>query len=60
MTQKPEEERTRKQGRVSLHPLKFEDALWGLLETKPKQAAVEANNLQMHQGMEEKKERTNE
>jgi hypothetical protein len=27
--------RTRKPGQVSLHPLKFEDALHGLLKTRP-------------------------
>ncbi len=27
--------RTRKPGKVSLHPLKFEDALKGLLKSKP-------------------------
>jgi hypothetical protein len=27
--------RTQKPGKVSLHPLKFEDALKGLLKTKP-------------------------
>lgn len=30
-----EDSRTRKPGKVSLHPLRFEDALKGLLKTKP-------------------------
>jgi len=37
-----EETRTRRPGKVSLHPLKFEDALKSLLKSKPsekKQAA---------------------
>jgi hypothetical protein len=30
-----EDKRTQKSGKVSLHPLKFEDALKALLKTKP-------------------------
>jgi hypothetical protein len=38
-----EDSRTQKPGKVSLHPLKFEDALKGLLKAKPPEKSGNAS-----------------
>jgi hypothetical protein len=41
-----EDTHTRKPGKVSLYPLKFEDALKGLLKTKPPKKQVQEDRKQ--------------